>query len=188
MDADALKGLFGAAKAAALVLPLTAKGPGRPPIKDTPEDLLKSEERRRLVEAVHKAPGAHLAHFQELLEMGGGEFGRNVQRLINAGLIEKHRIARHVRLYPPGAAPPREFAPLESEALRLAARAVVERSNATAAEVAEDLGLSVVHVRSLLAQLARAKFASVKREGLMKWYSATPLLREGLKRYPKRER
>ncbi|HEX2022952.1 MAG TPA: hypothetical protein VHH36_09560, partial [Candidatus Thermoplasmatota archaeon] len=109
------------ALAPAGLVPLAARGPGRPPLPDTPEVALRSAERRRILEAVRETPGIHVRLLKRTLDMGGGEFDRNVDRLVSAGLLEKHRIASHARLYPAGGAPPADLEPLEGAGARRAA-------------------------------------------------------------------
>lgn len=168
----------------ATLVPLVTRPPGRPPLENTPEELLKSAERRRILDAIETAPGIHMRLLKSVLEMGGGEFDRNIDRLIAAGLIEKHRIANHTRLYPAGQVPPPGLEPLESGMVRRVARSVLDRPGITAADVAAVMGVSPSHARRWLRELADAKLARTARKGLQLTYLPTSRLEEAMKRYP----
>lgn len=131
------------------------RGPGRPPLDDTPEVALRYPKRAEMFRRIQEEPGILMSDLRAAMDIGGGSFFLHLDKLEAAGVIEIREVGKVRRLYPAGQAPPpgREDDPLFSQVTRDIARALLQRPGLSSAEIAEATGLAERTVRLHLNRL-----------------------------------
>lgn len=150
---------------------------GRPPLDETPEGLLKSEPRRRVLGLIEKHPGSRVSDLQIESRMTTGAFYYHLNHLKQAGLVEVVTTGKVSRVYPAGKVIPHEEGPLDSETGRDVARLLLRKPRSTE-EVADLLGIAPRTARVHLHALMRAGMAIRMADGWTRTYEATARLRD----------
>lgn len=160
-----------------VLLPLVTRGPGRPPLDDTPEAALQAESRQAILAVVKRVPGIPVTELMREVGLGEGVFYHHFRKLEASGLLETRDTISHKRVFLAGTAPPEEESILLSATTRWVASCILKRPGSSSAEIAEEMGFAQRVVRRHLQRLSGEGFITSERNGLRLTYSPTEKLR-----------
>lgn len=150
---------------------------GRPPLDESPEGLLKAEPRQRLLRLIKKKPGIRVGDLQIAADMTTGSLYHHLNHLKKAGLVETHNAGGVARAYPAGQVVPFTEGPLDSEAVRSVAKAVLRKPGVTSEQIAAALKITPRAVALHLKTLIEAALVERVSGGWSKHYHPTDALR-----------
>lgn len=156
--------------------------PGRPPLDESPEGLLKAEPRKRLLRLIRKKPGIRMADLMIEADMSTGSFYYHLDHLKKVKLVETVTAAGVARAFPAGQVVDVPAAPLDSEATRLVARMVLRKPGVSSEEIAGVLEQTPRAVLKHLGALMEAGLVERVSEGRAKHYHPTAALRDAFQR------
>jgi predicted transcriptional regulator len=166
----------------AAMLPLLARPHGRPPVGDTPEEVLASPRRRAIFRLTEKEPGITSLAIQQRLDIGAGVFFHHLHKLISSGLVTKQYGGNATYLYPSETAPPLEPPALAHATANDVARIVLAKPGISSRELSEALERPLRTIGFHLKKLVDAGYVEQQKGGNAPTYQPTAKLREELSR------
>jgi DNA-binding MarR family transcriptional regulator len=143
-------------------------------------ELLENPIRARLMARIEAEPGVHHKELVRLAGKGNGTVEHHVDRLVNAGLVVRHRGTGFTCYFARSAADRRAMlaAPLlKSPIARAVMVAVQTEHGVTSSQLASRLGVTAPTIHYHVARLRNASLIETHRQGNVLHLAPTPLAR-----------
>jgi predicted transcriptional regulator len=139
------------------------------------DDPLALETRRRLYEAVRRAPGIGGREAQRAASTGWGETVYHLERLTESGLVHRERSGHqdHYFVAEVPLADRRLLGLMRSASARRLVLALLEQSDQTVPDLTEHTGLSTGRLSVHLRRLLETGLVSTGRRGRLRTFSPT---------------
>lgn len=152
------------------------------------KQALQSPLRKQIMKAVQKAPGLPLSHLLTRLDVGWSTLYRELDVLVDAGLVKSRKRGRHCLVYPTEGeggkpVPISQAILLQGATAREIAARIAKKPGQNMETIAEHLDLSPRVVYYHLRRLVEARLVKSSSSTRYRDLSPTPLLKDLLKSF-----